>query len=338
MQSKLTSTGTTSYSWDVESRLTSVTLPAGGGTVSFDYDPFGRRIRKTTASGSTIYLYDGANVVEERDASGAVVASYAQGLGIDEPLAMQRGGNVEYYQADGLGSITSLTGSTGQLTATYGYDSFGNTTPTEGIFNPYRYTAREQDPETGLYYYRARYYDPEIGRFISEDPIGFWAGPNFYPYVENNPTLYDDPIGLAKCTLKLEAGAKSVPLDCIPERFVVLAPVHIQVASGNNADPEHHCKNNPDAGCTSTSDIGVLPEGEWGWTRDWTGKKHGRVLEPHFETNRTLIRSHSCDEPFGSSRGPRFCSQGCVTGYAEDIEKLNNLIDAEPGSTLPVTH
>ena len=39
------------------------------------------------------------------------------------------------------------------------------------------YTGREWDPETGLYYYRARYYDPKVGRFISEDPIGFAAGP-----------------------------------------------------------------------------------------------------------------------------------------------------------------
>jgi len=115
-----------------------------------------RRVEKLTASGAIIELYDGANVVEEQIASGAVVASYAHGLGIDEPLAMQRGGNVEYFQADGLGTITSLTGSRGQLTATCGYDSFGNTTPTEGIFNPYRYTAREQAPETG---------GPELARF-----------------------------------------------------------------------------------------------------------------------------------------------------------------------------
>lgn len=49
---------------------------------------------------------------------------------------------------------------------------------------------------TGLYYYRARYYDPKIGRFISEDPIKFEAGPNFYTYVDNNPTNYTDPTGL----------------------------------------------------------------------------------------------------------------------------------------------
>jgi RHS repeat-associated protein len=49
------------------------------------------------------------------------------------------------------------------------------------------FTGREYDPETGLYYYRARYYDPKIGRFVSQDPIGFLGGNNFYAYVENNP-------------------------------------------------------------------------------------------------------------------------------------------------------
>ena len=38
------SSGTTTYAWDFENRLTSITLPGSGGTVSFNYDPFGRRI------------------------------------------------------------------------------------------------------------------------------------------------------------------------------------------------------------------------------------------------------------------------------------------------------
>jgi len=45
------------------------------------------------------------------------------------------------------------------------------------------------------YYYRARYYDPEIGRFVSEDPLGFEAGINFYAYVGNNPINRNDPSG-----------------------------------------------------------------------------------------------------------------------------------------------
>ncbi len=45
-------------------------------------------------------------------------------------------------------------------------------------------------------YYRARYYDPQIGRFISEDPIRFWGGIDFYKYADNNPVNETDPDGL----------------------------------------------------------------------------------------------------------------------------------------------
>jgi len=65
--------------------------------------------------------------------------------------------------------------------------------PTMG--NPYTYTGREYDTETGLYFYRARYFDPSIGRFISEDPIGFGGGINFYGYVGGNSLNFIDPFG-----------------------------------------------------------------------------------------------------------------------------------------------
>jgi RHS repeat-associated protein len=80
---------------------------------------------------------------------------------------------------------------------TYQYDSFGKQTASSGsLTNPFQYTARELDPETSLYYYRARYYDQTAGRFLSEDPVGFNGGANFYAYVYNNPVLFVDPSGL----------------------------------------------------------------------------------------------------------------------------------------------
>jgi len=61
--------------------------------------------------------------------------------------------------------------------------------------NTNAFTGRELD-ETGIYYYRARYYSPQIGRFISEDPIGFWGGINIYSYVDDDPANSTDPQGL----------------------------------------------------------------------------------------------------------------------------------------------
>jgi len=109
---------------------------------------------------------------------------------------MDRGGESYFYHPDGLGSITQITDSSKQPAASYGYDAFGNiTSQTGSLTNPYTYTGREYDPESGLYYYRARYYDPKIGRFLSEDPIGF-LGRNSYAYVGNKPTRASDPWGL----------------------------------------------------------------------------------------------------------------------------------------------
>jgi RHS repeat-associated protein len=202
-QTKVVGTNTTTYAWDYENRLTSVTLPGSGGTVSFKYDPWGRRIYKSSTSGTSIYAYDGDDLSEETNSTGAVVARYARTEIIDEPLAMLRGGTASYYEADGLWSVTSLSNAAGALAQTYTFDSFGKLTNSSGsLTNPFQYNAREFDTETNLYYYRARYYDQNVGRFISEDPINFSGGINFYEYVKNQPIDNFDPFGL-KCTKKL---------------------------------------------------------------------------------------------------------------------------------------
>jgi RHS repeat-associated protein len=175
-----------------------MTLAVSGGTVSFKYDPLGRRIEKSSSATTSVFAYDGNNLVEETNSSGAVVARYAQTEKVDEPLAMLRSGATSYYNADGLGSVTSLTNAAGAAAETYTYDSFGKVTASAGsLTNPFQYTGRELDPETGLYYYRARYYDPAAGRFLSEDTSGFGGGDvNLYRYVGNSPVSYIDPGGL----------------------------------------------------------------------------------------------------------------------------------------------
>ncbi|MFQ5540505.1 MAG: RHS repeat domain-containing protein, partial [Candidatus Binatia bacterium] len=127
-----------------------------------------------------------------------VVARYTHGPGIDEPLIMLRGGQSFFYHIDALGSVWDVTDSAGTGVRSYSYDSFGQLlTQTGTLSNPYTYTARELDPETGLYYYRARYYEPVVGRFLQEDPSGFFGGINFYTYAQNDPLNFFDPWGLA---------------------------------------------------------------------------------------------------------------------------------------------
>lgn len=197
---KSNSIGNTHYGWDFDNRLTQVVLPGSDGTVTFRYDPFGRRIQKVSGNGVTNYLYDIANSVEERDSAGNVVVQYARSLGVDQSLAENRSGAVRYYEQDALGSVTSLTTVSAGLDATYNYDSYGHQTMSSGTLAvAFHFTGRDFDPETNLQYNRARYYDPQIARFVSSDPIRFGGGMNFYSYASNNPSDFIDPSGLAPC-------------------------------------------------------------------------------------------------------------------------------------------
>lgn len=167
--------------------------------VSFKYDPFGRRIEKISPSATSIFAYDGYNLAETVNGSGSEVASYAQTQDVDETLAMDRGGSIDYYEADGVGSVTSLSNSTGSLAQSYTYDSLGNQTASSGsLTNFLRYTGREFDTETSLYYDRARYLDPSTGRFLSEEPMAYAGRTSIYDYVDGNPTTYTDPSGNTK--------------------------------------------------------------------------------------------------------------------------------------------
>jgi RHS repeat-associated protein len=189
----MTSDATYNYEWDAENRL--VAVKEGGNTVASSvYDGNGRRYQRTAAGTTRTYIYDGAQIVEERLGTGAVI-KYFDGPGIDQHLGTQHSsGTVSYFASDHLGSVTDVTTGAG-FPLSRKYDPWGNLLSGSST-SGYAFTGRERDAETGLYYYRARYYDPKIGRFISEDPIGFVAGVNFYTYVENNPTTLTDPLGL----------------------------------------------------------------------------------------------------------------------------------------------
>ena len=184
---------TTQYTYDTSNRLIRVDLP-GGEIATYRYDPLGRRIEKNVNNIITRYIYDSEEILFELGSNNNVLAYYTHGLGIDEPLIMECGGQSYYYHTDGLGSVVMLTDSSGAVVQSYSYDSFGNIVKQDGgVLNPYTYTARELDAESGLYYYRARYYDPDAGRFISADPI---RDINLYNYVYNNPINRIDPLGL----------------------------------------------------------------------------------------------------------------------------------------------
>ena len=153
------------YRYDRQHRMTRKTDRRSGRTMHWTYDAAGNLTTKTHYQGEvTEYQYDASSAT---------------------------------YHHDTVGSVTGLSGHAGSVENTLSYDPFGAVQGETGHSpNRLRYTGREQDADTGLYYYRARYYDPQDGRFLSEDPLGFAAGDvNFYVYVGNNPVNYNDPSG-----------------------------------------------------------------------------------------------------------------------------------------------
>jgi RHS repeat-associated protein len=173
-------------------------------------------LRGSTAS-ETRYFYGGVamwQVIEEQDGNGATLAGYVHGSGIDELVAMDRDTNGDgqseryFFHADDLGNVMAVTDAAGQVVERYDYDDFGRPSVFDAqggqraesaIGNPYLFTGREFDAETGLYHYRTRYYDPVTGRFMTRDTIGIWGDAdelgNGSSYVSNNPWTTLDPFG-----------------------------------------------------------------------------------------------------------------------------------------------
>ncbi len=214
----LTSDGFRRLSYDSENRLISASTRRH--KVTFSYDALGRRVSKLVVpvpptertlpvpSGHhpetksiTNYVHDLDRVIAEYDGNtGNLLRRYVYGPGIDEPIVLQTGGATYTYHFDGLGSVTALTNAAGQVVEQYRYGAYGQPVTVSSVGNPYLFTGRHFDVETGLYYHRARYYDPEIGRFVQVDPIGSLGGLNLYSYAQNNPINLLDPFGLAPTT------------------------------------------------------------------------------------------------------------------------------------------
>lgn len=187
-------------------------------TATFQYDPNAYRIEKQNSLETKQYFLEAEHLESIYDENNELQAHYLRGAIIDELIngfEKNTEGDLENitYHHDQINSITSTTNHNGEIQQRKEYSAFGETLNHTGTtFNRLNYTGRELDWETDLYYYRARYYDPEIGRFISEDPIGFEGGINFYAYVNNNPLVFNDPSG--NRLVGVEAGGSGCALIC----------------------------------------------------------------------------------------------------------------------------
>jgi RHS repeat-associated protein len=193
----ITGNRTLALTWDAHNRTSQIQVGAIT-PYSYQYDINSYRIAKNLNTIFNNYYLENGKLESIYDNNGNVQAKYMRGSVIDEVVngyQNNSGAMTNYtYHHDALESVLGQSGNTGSVVAAQGYTSFGSTVNATGSSNnTLKFTGREQDSETGLYYYRARYYDPLTGRFISEDPIG--SGINFYTYAGNNPINTNDPTG-----------------------------------------------------------------------------------------------------------------------------------------------
>lgn len=190
---------TTNYTYDYENRLISVQTP--DSVIDYIYDVDGIRVSSSVDSIVTNYVVDKnrryAQVLEERDDSGALIAGYIYGYDL---ISRQWDTDTEYYNYDGHGSVRQLTDASESITDSYTYEGFGELLDHDGTSaNPYLYVGEQYDPHVGFYNLRARYYNPAIGRFLTMDSFtGFPSdlkSLHKYVYSENDPVNNIDPSG-----------------------------------------------------------------------------------------------------------------------------------------------
>jgi RHS repeat-associated protein len=197
--------------------------------LEFAYDAAGRRIRKIVknltgsayiVSSDTRFLYDGWNLVAEFSASTSastssfnLLRSYVWGL--DLSGSSQGAGGVGgllcinalsplasslFPVYDGNGNVVALIDvASGALAASYEYGPFGEPLKSTGpaaALNPFRFSTKYTDAETGLLYYGFRYYNTSTRRWPNRDPLEEQGRVNLYGFVGNDPLSRWDLLGL----------------------------------------------------------------------------------------------------------------------------------------------
>jgi RHS repeat-associated protein len=266
LDGNLTGDSLWSYVWDGENRLIELAMKAGTGIsgstrsrLLFDYDFHGRRIQKRvfTHNGTgwtqdtaktRKFVYDGWNLIAELDGSNNRVRTYV--WGVDLSGTMQGAGGVggllvvsqhtpsvshHFVAYDGNGNVMGLINAAdGKYSARYEYGPFGEpvrVTGGMGRNNPFRFSTKFTDDESGLLYYGFRFYDPSTGRWLSRDPIEERGGINVYGFLGNATISQVDWLGLcnlgdfkdAKCALRLVSGGTSPEIIDAAHGMTVLA-------------------------------------------------------------------------------------------------------------------
>ncbi|MBE7456584.1 MAG: RHS repeat-associated core domain-containing protein [Planctomycetia bacterium] len=171
---------------DANWNVIALTTPSGDVAEEVQYQPYGLpQVRRHLAFGDSDA--DGDVDASDSTARTAALSTYNRA-----------------FDADFDGDVSNTSGDADQEAWDASYnDSDASVTmviPNRSFSptgNPFLFTGRRLDAETGLYHYRFRTYHPTLKTFIQRDPLGYGAsGPSLYQYVGGMPTTAGDPLGL----------------------------------------------------------------------------------------------------------------------------------------------
>ncbi len=142
-----------------------------------------------------------------------------------------------------IGSICIEVDPAGSIISFEEYYPYGGSAILDGSaaevqIKRYRFSGKELDKTTGLYYFGHRFYSPYLLRWLNPDPAGPVDGLNLYSYARNNPTTFVDPTGL--CPIKPDPRAYHMTL--VDEQYRYLTPQEYQANYDLSFDIQHEIK------------------------------------------------------------------------------------------------
>ena len=232
--------------WDYQDQLRRADL-GGGGTAYYAYDATGQRVRKVCERSATLVeerlYFRGFEIFRRRQGPEVLeretlhIVDATRRVATVETRTLDTAGNdvapdvVQRYQHDNhLGSATLELDAHAQVISYEEYTPYGSTvyqaTRLVNLPKRYRFTAKERDEESGLYYYGARFYASWLGRWVSCDPI---RQRNLFEFNRSNPLKFVDPDGMEEGNAvdrflsRVKAGYKSnkVQIEAFAENFDV---------------------------------------------------------------------------------------------------------------------
>jgi len=197
------------FEWDHSDRLRAFVVQPSGGAASIQaqylYDAAGQRVKKVVLKQdgtvqSTVYV---SSIFEHHTwSSGQNIRLHV--MDNQQRIAMVRVGSahpsdqapeVQFHLGDHLGNSSLVIDNAGAFVNREEYTPYGETVFGSFAQKRYRFTGKERDEESGLYYQGARYFAPWIVRWTSCDPAGAVDSYNLYVYCKCNPLMNTDPTG-----------------------------------------------------------------------------------------------------------------------------------------------